>query len=80
VNNNLQVISSLLNLRAGRLADPAARHMFEASQSSRIRSMALDLRLVKVLMWARQLDGKLLAPRPGGPKFEIVFPREARRK
>jgi two-component sensor histidine kinase len=79
VNNNLQVISSLLNLRAGRPADPAAPHMFQASQS-RIHSMALDLRRVKVLMWARQLDGKLRAQRPGGPKFEIVFPREARRK
>ena len=68
-----------MNLHAGRLADPAARHMFEASQS-RIASTAPDLRLVKVLMRARQPDGKLRARGPGGPKFEIVFPREARRK
>jgi two-component sensor histidine kinase len=43
IKNNLQVVSSLLDLQAGSLADPAAE-------------------------------------RPGGPKFEIVFPREARRK
>lgn len=40
VKNNLQVVSSLLNLQANRLQDPAARRMFEATQS-RIRSMAL---------------------------------------
>jgi two-component sensor histidine kinase len=40
VKNNLQVVSSLLNLQANQLQDPAARGMFEATQS-RIRSMAL---------------------------------------
>ncbi|HEY7338712.1 MAG TPA: histidine kinase dimerization/phosphoacceptor domain -containing protein [Bryobacteraceae bacterium] len=40
VKNNLQVVSSLLNLQANQLGDPIAREMFEATQS-RIRSMAL---------------------------------------
>ncbi|HEY6342651.1 MAG TPA: PAS domain S-box protein [Bryobacteraceae bacterium] len=75
--NNLQVVCRLLNLQARRLADPAARHMVEVSQS-RIRSLTPDLRLVKVL--TRQPDGKLRARRLGVPKFEIVFRREARRK
>lgn len=72
--NNLRIVCRLLNLQARRLADPAARHMFEAGQS-RIRSLAPDSRLVKVS--TRQLDGKLRARRLGVPKFEIVFPREA---
>jgi hypothetical protein len=102
--NTLPVFASLLNLPAGQLADSAARHMFEASQS-RIRSMALvheqlyqsgdfagvaplpaDLLtrdskfmgLRKVL--TRPLNGKRCARSPGGPKFKIVFSREARRK
>jgi len=40
VKNNLQVVSSLLNLQANQLQDPVARAMFAATQS-RIRSMAL---------------------------------------
>ncbi len=38
--NNMQVVSSLLNLQAGRIADPAFREILKQSQS-RIRSMAL---------------------------------------
>jgi two-component sensor histidine kinase len=108
VKNNLRVVSSLLNLQAGQLADPAARHVFESQRSTgEIRiafrgreqaySLSVDdsgvplpadlltrdsrsmcLRLVRVL--TRQLDGELRAGRPGRPKFEIVFPREARRE
>jgi PAS domain S-box-containing protein len=40
VKNNLQVISSLLKLHAGRVADPDARAAFEEAQG-RVRSIAL---------------------------------------
>ncbi|MGQ9577192.1 MAG: histidine kinase dimerization/phosphoacceptor domain -containing protein [Candidatus Aminicenantales bacterium] len=40
VKNNMQVISSLLNLQANHVAEPAAKEMFRETQR-RIRSMAL---------------------------------------
>jgi Histidine kinase len=87
VKNNLQAVSGL-NLQAGQLANPAARLMFQAG-FRRIRSMALvperggESRTrgsAPSLAGPRALDGKLRARRPGGPEFEIVFSREARRK
>ena len=40
VKNNLQLISSLLNLQAARIADPAVAEQFAESRN-RVRSMAL---------------------------------------
>ncbi|MES1183117.1 MAG: MASE1 domain-containing protein [Myxococcales bacterium] len=40
VKNNLQIVSSLLNLQAGQLADPVARQVFAETQS-RIQAIAL---------------------------------------
>jgi PAS domain S-box-containing protein len=40
VKNNMQVISSLLNLQAGQIADPQTRDVFRDSQN-RVRAMAL---------------------------------------
>jgi two-component system, sensor histidine kinase PdtaS len=87
VKNNLQAASGL-NLRAGQLADPAARLRFETG-ARRIRCIAwVDERGGESGTWGsapslagpRALDGKLRARLPGGPEFEIVFPREASRK
>jgi two-component sensor histidine kinase len=39
VKNNLQIVSSLLNLQAGRLADPAAQEEFRAARN-RVRALA----------------------------------------
>jgi|HubBroStandDraft_1064217.scaffolds.fasta_scaffold170985_1 hypothetical protein len=87
VKNNLQAVSGL-NLRAGQLADSAARLRFETG-ARRIRSIAwVDERGRESGTWGsapslagpRAPDGKLRARLPGGPEFEIVFPREARRR
>ncbi len=40
VKNNLQIVSSMLNLQMGQIADPQARDLFQESQS-RVRSIAL---------------------------------------
>lgn len=68
VKNNMQVISSLLNLQTGRIQDPTTREMFEDAQN-RIKSMALiherlyqqhTLARVEFAAYLRQLVGHLL--------------------
>ena len=67
VKNNMQVISSLLNLQARRIQDPAVMDMFKESQR-RIRSMALiherlyqssDLSRIEFSQYLRNLTAHL---------------------
>jgi PAS domain S-box-containing protein len=68
VKNNLQVISSLLNLQAANITDPAALEMFRESQD-RVRSIAFfhehlyqsrDLAHVDLAAYLRTLGGHLI--------------------
>jgi len=69
VKNNLQVVSSLLNLQAGRVDDAAALEMLKESQN-RVRSMALvheqlhrsrDLSRINVGEYIRNLTASLFS-------------------
>ncbi|MGI8739567.1 MAG: sensor histidine kinase [Gammaproteobacteria bacterium] len=68
VKNNMQVISSMLNLQMGRIQEPRTREMFRDAQN-RIKSMALiherlyqqhTLARVEFAAYLRQLVGHLL--------------------
>jgi PAS domain S-box-containing protein len=69
VKNNLQIVSSMLNLQMGQLKDPEARDLFQESQS-RVRSIALfheklyqskDLARVDIAEYLKGLSTGLLA-------------------
>lgn len=76
--NNMQIISSLLNLQAGRVADPACRDILKQNQS-RIRTMALvheklyksgNLTRIDFSDYVRSLATQLLAA--AGPVSERI--------
>ena len=81
VKNNLQIVSSLLDLQSGFTADPAALRMFEESRG-RVRSMALiherlyrsrDLTRVDFGDYVRQLADELyMSYRIASEKLELT--------
>jgi PAS domain S-box-containing protein len=79
VKNNLQVISSLLNLQAERIADPSARAVFLESQS-RVRAMALvhetlygseSLARIELPRYVERLCDSLLRTFGGGERITL---------
>jgi two-component sensor histidine kinase len=78
VKNNLQVISSLMNLQCTHVQDPTTVAMFQDCQA-RIRSMALvheelygseDLARVDMAIYVRKLSGKLFSIFQGARDIE----------
>jgi len=86
IKNNLQVVSSLLDLQADALADPRALAALEDSQR-RIQAMALiheslyradDLAHVNAADYVRQLCTRLLqASQPSGDRITLTLELEA---
>jgi two-component sensor histidine kinase len=80
VKNNLQIVSSMLNLQMGQITDPQARVLFQESQS-RVRSIALfheklyqskDLARVDIAGYLKGLTTGLFATYGANPN-QVAF-------
>lgn len=76
VKNNLQIVSSMLNLQMDQISDPAALELFQESQS-RVRSIALfheklyqskDLAQIDIAEYLKSIASALLATYGVGPE------------